>query len=203
MILSLRLLIRIILIHWIYITPKQSYTPRSARHKTMATHVEDEWAAAERAWAEMETELDAPPQVIVEQSFNVDYNHIKGHAPLVKHRPRYTISEGEIPEPRVLTTEDHFTKYARSYHHGPRGRKWKGDCGGRNIVEQAMIEIVKNDTYIGFSHNESENSVYLLRRGVWNGIEGESIGCESRPVPQGLPQKTSSKWRWHSLYIKN
>ena len=25
----------------------------------MATHVEDEWAAAERAWAEMETELDA------------------------------------------------------------------------------------------------------------------------------------------------
>jgi len=66
-----------------------------------------------------------------------------------------------------------------------------------------MIEILKNDTYIGFSHNESENSVYLLRRGVWNGIEGESIGCESRPVPQGLPQKTSSKWKWHSLYIKN
>ena len=139
-----------------------------------------------------------PPQVIV------DYNHIKGHAPLVKHRPRYTISEGEIPVPRVLTTEDHFTKHARCYHHGPGGGPLKGDCEGRNIVEQAMIEVLKNDTYIGFSHNERENSVYLLRLSVWNGIEDESIGCESRPIPKGLKVKSSSsKWKWHSLYIKN
>ena len=144
-----------------------------------------------------------PPQVVVEQPFKMDFNHIKGHAPLVKHRPRHTTEE-KIPAPRVLTTEDQFTKYARCYHHGlgPRGRKWKGGGEVRNIIEQAMDEVLKNETYIGFSYNEKKKSIYLIRTDDWKGIEDESIGCESRPVPEGLTQKTSLKWSWHSLYIK-
>ena len=143
-----------------------------------------------------------PPQVIVEQPYKVDFNLIRGQAPLVRHRSRKMTPESRIPVPRVLTTEDQFTKYARCYHHGPYGKKWKGSGEGRNIVKQAMDEILKNGTYIGFSHNEKENSVYLIRGGDWNGIDDVSIGCERRPVPQGLPQKKSLKWTWHSLYIK-
>lgn len=143
-----------------------------------------------------------PPQVIVEQPYKVDYNTIRCYEPLVRHRRRHMDIARSIPAPRVLTTEDQFTKHARCYHHGRRGRKWKGSDEGRNIVEQAMIEILKNDTYIGFSHNEKENSVYLLRREHWRGIDDGYIGCERRPVPQGLPQKKSDKWTWHSLYIK-
>lgn len=140
-----------------------------------------------------------PPQVIVEQPYKVDFNLIRGHAPLVRHRSRQMIPESGIPLPRVLTTEDQFTKYARCYH---RGHIWKGSGEGRNIVEQAMDEILKNDTYIGFSHNEKQNTVYLTKRSEWNGIDDESIRCESRPVPKGLKQKNSFRWQWHSLYIK-
>lgn len=143
-----------------------------------------------------------PPQVIVEQPYKVDFNLIRGHAPLVRHRSRQMIPESWIPAPRVLTTEDLFTKHVRCYHHGRREKKWKGSDEGRNIVEQAMDEILKNDKYVGFSHNEKENSVYLIRGRDWDGIDGGSIGCERRPVPQGLPQKKSLKWTWHSLYIK-
>ena len=143
-----------------------------------------------------------PPQVIVEQPYKVDINLIRGHAPLVRHRSRQMIPESGIPLPRVLTTEDLFTKHERCYHYASHGRIWKGSGEGRNIVEQAMDEILKNDTYIGFSHNEKQNTVYLTKRSEWNGIDDESIRCESRPVPKGLTHKNSFRWKWHSLYIK-
>ena len=143
-----------------------------------------------------------PPQVIVEQPYMVDFNLIRGHAPLVRHRSRQIIPESGIPAPRVLATEDLFTKHERCYHCGPRWEKWKGSDEGRNVVEQAMDEILKTDKYIGFSHNEKKNSVYLIRGRDWNGIDDESIRCESRPVPQGLTHKNSFRWKWHSLYIK-
>jgi len=89
---------------------------------------------------------------------------------------------------------------------GGGGSKWKGIGEGINIVEQAMIEVLKNDTYIGFTYNEKMRSVYLLKNSSWKGIGDESIGCESNPIPEGLKKmkmKTSKKWEWHSLYIKN
>jgi hypothetical protein len=149
-----------------------------------------------------------PPQVIVEYPSKVDFNLIRGHAPLIRHRSRQMIPESGIPAPRVLTTEDQFTKYARCYHHSSWGgsSKWKGTGEGLNIVEQAMIEVLKNDTYIGFTHNEKMSSVYLLKNSSWKGIDDESIGCERNPIPEGLKKmktKTSKKWEWHSLYIKN
>lgn len=116
-------------------------------------------------------------------------------------RERETEPEND-DEDEVREINENFTKYARCYHHGRRGKKWKGTGEGRKIVEQAMNEVLKNDKYVGFSHNEKENSVYLTKRSDWNGIDDESIGCERRPVPQGLPQKKSLKWTWHSLYIK-
>lgn len=122
--------------------------------------------------------------------------------PEPRARERETEPENDDEDGAQEINEDHFTKHAKCYHHGKHGRTWKGGIEGRNIVEQAMIEILKNDTYIGFSHNEKENSVYLLRREHWRGIDDGSIGCERRPVPQGLPQKKSDKWTWHSLYIK-
>lgn len=143
------------------------------------------------------------PQVIVDlPPFKVDYNTVRGSAPLVRHRRRHTNTALSIPVPRVLATEDRFTKHEKCYHHGPRGSKWKGSGEGRNIVEQAMNEVLKNDKYIGFSHNTQEDSVYLIKSRDWEGIDSGSIGCKRRPVPQGLPQKTSQKWKWHSLYIK-
>jgi len=145
-----------------------------------------------------------PPQVIVEQPYKVDFNLIRGYAPLVRHRSRQMIPESGIPAPRVLTTEDLFTKHERCYHHSSWGgsSKWKATGVGRNIVEEAMIEVLKNDKYVGFSHNTIEDSVYLIKSRDWGGIDSGSIGCERRPVPQGLPQKKSLKWQWHSLYIK-
>jgi len=101
-----------------------------------------------------------------------------------------------------LPAEDLFAKHERCYHYASHGRIWKGRVEEGNIVEQAMIEVLKNDTYIGFSYNEKVGSVYLIKSRDWDGIDGGSIGCERRPVPQGLTQKTSQKWEWHSLYIK-
>jgi hypothetical protein len=112
------------------------------------------------------------------------------------------IPESGIPAPRVLATEDLFTKHERCYHCGPRWEKWKGGDEGRNVVEQAMDEILKTDKYIGFSHNEKK--LGLSNKGErleW--IDDESIRCESRPVPKGLTHKNSFRWQWHSLYIKN
>lgn len=144
------------------------------------------------------------PQVIVDlPSFKVDYNTVRGSAPLVRHRRRHANIAPSIPAPRVLVAEDLFTKHERCYHHNPRrGSHWKGRGEGRNIVEQAMNEVLKNDKYVGFSHNTKEDSVYLIKSRDWDGIDSGSIGCERRPVPQGLTQKTSQKWKWHSLYIK-
>ncbi len=144
-----------------------------------------------------------------------DYGFKRGHLCMVDDwcaREKKKSSENHVEDEARKMNEDglreineNFTKYARCYHHGTRWDKWKGSGEGRNIVEQAMVEILKNDTYIGFSHNEKENSVYLIRESDWNGIGDESIGCEERPVPRGLSNKSgkSDKWKWHSLYIKN
>ena len=116
-------------------------------------------------------------------------------------RERETEPEND-DEDEVREINENFTKYARCYHCGPRWEKWKGTGEGRKVVEQAMDEILKTDKYIGFSHNEIKNSVYLIRGRDWNGIDDESIRCESRPVPKGLTHKNSFRWKWHSLYIK-
>jgi hypothetical protein len=143
------------------------------------------------------------PQVIVDlPSFKVDYNTVRGYAPLVRHRRRHANIAPSIPAPRVLATEDLLTKHERCYHYASHGRIWKGRGEGRNIVEQAMNEVLKNDKYFGFSHNTKKDSVYLIKSRDWDGIDSGSIGCERRPVPQGLTHKTSHKWKWHSLYIK-
>lgn len=145
------------------------------------------------------------PQVIVDlPSFKVDYNTVRGYAPLVRHRRRHMNIAQSIPAPRVLATEDLFAKHEGCYHHGTRWEKWKGIGEGLNTVEQAMNEVLKNEKYVGFSYNEKVGSVYPLKREDWNGIDDESIGCERRPVPRGLPNKTgkSDKWKWHSIYIK-
>jgi hypothetical protein len=144
------------------------------------------------------------PQVIVDPPAHAreGATRVRGYAPLVRHRRRHMNIAPSIPAPRVLADEDLFTKHERCYHHGRRGSQWKGRVEEGNIVEQAMNEVLKNDKYIGFSHNTKEDSVYLIKSRVWDGIDSESIGCERRPVPQGLTQKTSQKWKWHSLYIK-
>ena len=145
-----------------------------------------------------------PPQVIVDlPSFKVDYNTAIGYAPLVRHRGRHANIAPSIPAPRVLVAEDLFTKHERCYHQQPTTRFSLERGGeGRNIVELAMNEVLKNDKYVGFSHNTKEDSVYLIKSRDWDGIDSGSIGCERRPVPQGLTQKTSQKWKWHSLDIK-
>lgn len=143
-----------------------------------------------------------------------DYGFKRGHLCMVNDwlaREKETFPENHVEDEARGMNEDglpeinkNFTKYARCYHHGPYGGKWKGGGEGRNIVEQAMAEILKNDTYIGFSHNEDRNSVYLLKKTDWKGIDDESIGCKRRPVPRGLNNKSgkSDKWEHHSLYIK-
>jgi len=144
--------------------------------------------------------------VTVEELQN-DYGFKRGHLRMIGEwlaREKKTESKVLVEDGVQEINEDHFTKYARCYHHGTRWEKWKGIGEGLNNVEQAMIEVLKNDTYIGFSYNEKVGSVYPLKRADWNGIDDESIGCERRPVPGGLPNKTgkSDKWKWHSLYIK-
>ena len=110
----------------------------------------------------------------------------------------------EVEVSKKAKTREHFTKHERCYHHGQYGPKWKGTGGDVDIVEEAMNEVLKDNTYIGFTFNEQKKSVYLLKWGDWKGIDDESIGCERRPIPKGLEkQKTSTKWEHHSLYIKN
>ena len=143
------------------------------------------------------------PQVIADPpSFKVDYNTVRGYAPLLRHRRRHANIAPSIPAQMVLATEDRFTKHERCYHQKPGVAAYDGGGEGRNIVEQAMNEVLKDDTYIGFSHNTHTRSVYLIRCGDWKGIEDKSIGCEANPVPQGLAVVKSDKWKWHSLYIK-
>ena len=150
------------------------------------------------------------PQVMDDSPFKMDFNVVRGHAPLIRHRTRHTrhtlpTNIGlSIPAPMVLAPEDLFTKHERCYHLKPGVAAYDGGGEGRNIVEQAMNEVLNNDTYIGFSHNTHTRSVYLIMCGDWKGIEDKSIGCEANPVPQGLAKtKTSARWKWHSLYIKN
>jgi len=149
---------------------------------------------------------EALKSVTLEELQN-DYGFKRGHLRMINEwltRERETEPENDDEDGAQEINEDHFTKHAKCYHYAPHGRTWKGGGEGRNIVEQAMIEILKNDKYAGFSYNETEKSVYLLNKKDWRGIDDGSIGCERRPVPQGLSNKTgkSDKWTWHSLYIK-
>lgn len=152
---------------------------------------------------------EALKSVTLEELQN-DYGFKRGHLRMIGEwltREKKTESSVHVEDGVQEINEDHFTKYAMCYHHSSWGgcSKLKGIGEGLNIVEQAMIEVLENDTYIGFTHNEKMSSVYLLKNSSWKGIDDESIGCEGNPIPEGLKKmktKTSKKWKWHSLYIK-